>query len=340
MTTPITPLVLIFDLDETMFSTKLWDEPTRSLSESAENILSKSSDGQVLNPVMMSNEEQEFRVERVTALNRRIMKLIFEKIHQVIEKAKQQNIESPIAVKIITAATYHEPHIKKLFDAFYAENRALFTKEEIPIEYFNVFDFDDLGPIDSKQTKSEKIDPRKADLIFKKFKEWKEQMPGLTRDRVILIDNADYNIEAVKGLGFEALHYATTPEDRLDDKKFRKMGTQVITKLSTLIDDIDRSLSSSASKVTEASKSRRMPPPIPPRALKPKPRRPLPILPSKKQEQHEITPTQRKEVNRKIEESLKSLASIDVFDPKFDEIIKEIDRSFKSLQNTDSKENQ
>src|SRR5687768_15239321 len=133
MSTPITPLVLIFDLDETMFLAKLWDKPTRSLSESAENILSKSTDGQIENPIMMSNQEEEFRAEKVTALNRRVMKLIFEKIYQVMEKAKEQNIQSPIAVKIITAATYHEPYVKQLFDAFYAENRQLFTREEIPM---------------------------------------------------------------------------------------------------------------------------------------------------------------------------------------------------------------
>ena len=234
-----------------MFSVELSEKDESPLSSSAKKALSKSDKGKVKHDLMLTTYEENERVvlsaNKVPAINRSEMKGIFDKIYAIIEKSKSMHIECPIAVKILTAGGYSEEHVKRLFDRFFGSNySSLFKEGDFPVEFFNYYDLNAIAlkknPTGTK-TRSGYIDLRKVSLLEDKFAGWEKVMHGLKKDRIVLIDNADYNTEAVKSKGFTAVHYPTTPSDFRDrDINFTQGKHEAISKITALIKEIEDSM--------------------------------------------------------------------------------------------------
>lgn len=242
MVSSVNPLVLIFDLDDTIFSTQLEKHTPSPLSKSARNSLSKSDKGQVDNPVLAEvNKDgttKEVHAHKLTAINREEMSKIFIKIYEVMEASKGKKIKCPIAVKIMTSATYGEKYVKKIFDRFFGEGTDRFTNGDFPIQYFN---YEDLN-IDTKNYPLAE-DARKVALMDKMFKSWQKALKGLKPERVILIDNGNYNIKAIETYAaYTAIHYPTTPKDRSRKQKFSKEGPRALSELMGYISEVEKAV--------------------------------------------------------------------------------------------------
>ncbi len=230
------PLILIFDLDETLFFVQEKQNPQgRSpLSKSTENILSKSDEGIKTKFTLQGQLPNVAKADKITAIAREKMKAIFQKIHSINMAALSKELSCPIFVKIMTTASYDEKHIKRLLDEFYFEKDNPIRTGAFRIEYFNKHHLatkaETEAPVD-RPTKKGTMDSRKATLIEKKFEEWGSYIPNLRREDVILIDNADVNIVAVEALGFKAIHYPTTTEERLDTVSYTENGPKAFDEL-------------------------------------------------------------------------------------------------------------
>ncbi len=243
----VTPIILIFDLDETLFQVqeKQHIKARNPLSESATNILSKSAEGIKTKFPLQGQFPNVARADIITAIAREKMKGIFKKIHETNLGAESKGLSAPIMVKVMTTARYDEKYVKRLLDEFYFENNNPIRTGAFRIEYFNKNNLVDPIEIEApadKPTKKGTMDPRKALLIDKKFEEWVKHLPSLTKDNVVLIDNADVNIVAVESLGFKAIHYPTTPLDRLDTKSYTKDAPKAFEELHALIDKVAKAI--------------------------------------------------------------------------------------------------
>lgn len=217
--------VLIFDLDETIFQTLLSQNARSHLSRSAENSLSNSTDG-TCEGVQITENEQAYKIQ---AIARKEMKEIFDKIYQVIIDSKNHQMSSPIAVKIITAGLYEEEIVKKIFDQFFSEGDNRFSTNEFPVEYF--------------RRNKYLANLNKAQVILNNFDKWEKSMPTkLNKDRVILIDNAEFNTIAVEEAGFSVLHYPTTIYERPPGTKYSEESPKIFKKLHSIIDEANLSL--------------------------------------------------------------------------------------------------
>jgi hypothetical protein len=241
----VNPLILIFDLDETLFHVqeKQYQKARNPLSESATNILSKSTEGIKTKFPLVGQFPNVSRADKITAIAREKMKGIFQKIHDTNRLAESKGLIAPIIVKIMTTASYDEKYVKRLLDEFYFENDNPIRTGAFRIEYFNKDSLEGKVEVPSdKPTKTGTMDPRKARLIDKKFEEWAKYLPGLTKDNVVLIDNADVNIVAVESLGFKAIHYPTTPLDRLDTKSYTKDAPKAFEELDDRINKVAKAI--------------------------------------------------------------------------------------------------
>lgn len=247
----INPLILVFDLDETLFLTKTSedDDAKSRLSSSSKRCVSTGNKGQIYDPLLLSKIEghdiYEYHAAKVSAINRKKIKKIFKEISKIMWESNRRDIKCPIAVKVITSGTYEVNSIKSMFDYFYGRGKNTFSNGNLPIEYFNRDDLDNSlkkKHDTTKTTKSGLIDPKKADLMNRHYPVWKNAMPGLRKKRVILIDNLDQNTQAALQYGFGALHYPTTPDDRNDALKFSIQGPHVLDELSNLVKELKKSV--------------------------------------------------------------------------------------------------
>lgn len=222
-----TPVVLIFDLDETLFYTS-FEGRRNPLSESAIKALSSSEVGQA----------HEFKLHRsfsanVKAIARQEIKKIFDLAYEIIKKYGQH---APIAIKVMTAAQYEEQNIKLLFDRFYGDADQRFSTNQFPIEYYNAENLDSQLPvIPHHLARAGVIDPCKAFLIQELFPAWQKAMPGLKMKNVFLIDNADFNTLAVEQLGFSVIHYPTTPSSRPVGESYSQASASILKRLRALV---------------------------------------------------------------------------------------------------------
>ncbi len=239
----LNPLILIFDLDETLFQVQenQHQKARNPLSKSSSNLLSKSADGIKTKFPLKGQLPNVAKADKITAIARDKMKEIFQKIHETNMAAEKKGLTQPIIVKIITTATYDEKHVKRLLDEFYFENDNPIRTGAFRIEYFNKENLENAqelaAPTDTP-TKKGTMDPKKALLINKKFEDWARTHPNLTKDNVVLIDNADINTVPVESYGFKAIHYPTTPADRLDTKSYTEDAPKAFKELSDRINKV------------------------------------------------------------------------------------------------------
>lgn len=239
--TPIRPLKLILDLDEMLISVKL-KKHTDSLSK-----LSTSAQS-ALSPSDSSNVENHDKGYKITAINRQRWMPIFDKIYSIKQHCKKYDIKCPIDVCIMTAATYQEKDIKEVFNKFYGDGTKRFTNGDFPIDYYNRLNLPNYGKDVYKmhedvETNGHQLDPRKAYLMEELYHtKWVKEMPDLVKKRIYLVDNADCNAEAAKIYGFNKIHYATTPTERITAKNFTKEGPRALEKLMRLVTELEQSI--------------------------------------------------------------------------------------------------
>lgn len=241
-TASLIPTVLIFDLDETTHTNYKTEaintvpEYYHSLSKSAENLLCKRTNGksrwyQFEVPQLNHYLDPIQKTITMHAIARDEFKKIFNKIYALRQSYGDQ---SPIAVKIITRGEYYEPEVKKAWDRFYAIKDKRFTNNLLPVEFFNRSHFTKDGLPLSKDTEDGEF--KKEGLITELFPRWQQEMPGLEKSRVCMIDN-DYEItEKVKEAGFSAIHFPTLPVTRPDGVTFTKEGKEAFAAIHELID--------------------------------------------------------------------------------------------------------
>jgi hypothetical protein len=242
------PLILAFDLDHMLFEVKLDHTEKSTLSSSAGAYLGSGDHESVKNPVLKTDSitNEDLKAATIATINRQEMSEIFRKMQCILDTAKRQNATCPLAVKIITSSSYDKKYVLKLLDKFYFFSLPILQDDErFPIEYYNYDDLEDLTAIPTLPdfpTKSGMIDPRKEKLLSKMYPIWAQKMANLEKKRVILVDNADYNIAAVASKGFTGLHYPTTPNDRLDGITYTTHGKSCLNELHRLIDEVTVSL--------------------------------------------------------------------------------------------------
>lgn len=236
------PLILIFDLDETLYCIheKHYKDQADILSEGAKKTLSrKPSKGYIKNPELCEG----VTIKKLKAIDRKSFAEIFNKIKTVINHYKKLESHPAIVVKILTKGSYDLKGVKNIFNKLYANNEEdLFS--DLSVEYLNRFDLQkinmnkpDLLMITDK-THSGYICMEKANLIKTMFEEnWKYDCPTLKPARVYLIDNEDGNTVGVKSLGFNALHWPTTLKN-LNKKEFIAQKNRVLDEINFLIDSI------------------------------------------------------------------------------------------------------
>lgn len=232
------PLVLIFDLDETthtIYKTTsinlypIYVSPDLSLS--AKNLLCCEPNRKYK---WFSNFDPDKGHENTYTLQPIApdeFKKIFNKIYSIRKKYKDQ---CPVAVKIMTRGNYEENEIKQAWDKFYGDKKKKFTNNLLPVEFFNRSCFKKNGkPI---PTDAEAKEFRKEELIDECFPRWQEELPGLEKRRVYLIDDDYDTTEKVKQLGFSAIHFPTITSTRPVGTTFTKEGSEAFIALHKLID--------------------------------------------------------------------------------------------------------
>lgn len=235
------PKILIFDLDETLFEIRL-QASASLLSQSGQSYLSKSNEGVLKNAILVKSEDGCIQVDKVQAIARKQMEELFKKIYAIITKAKESDLTSPIAIKIITSSNYDEGPIKNILNHFYADlGENVFTSGEFPIEFFN-YDCLDKNLTSYLTPLGEPVDPSKADLINKHFAAWQATMPGLSKQDVYMIDNTDFNLRGVKDAGYSTIHYPTTPAHRSSITSFYRVVPSIFAQLHALVDEEQKSL--------------------------------------------------------------------------------------------------
>ncbi len=241
------PVVFVFDLDETLFSIELEKgDREGKLSQSTKNQLSKSNRGVMKEPpLVLTPEGEELKADSLIAISRETIKKIFNEINDTVQKARSLEKKPPIAIKIITTATYDEKYVKRVLDHLYFNDEKILEDNKLPIEYYNKNNLTRGSEITNPEgvlTNEGTIDTRKVILMEEKFPQWQKDMPGLEKKRVVLVDNADYNTEAVKYHGFSALHYATTPQDRLRNISYTQTGPETVKQIENYINEAKASL--------------------------------------------------------------------------------------------------
>lgn len=224
----VAPLVLIFDLDETLFQAKN-NGKKRTLSQSAELALSHSQDGNLSNiPI---SESRSFSCK---AIERKKIKSVLDRVYKLMLESKR--LPFPIVIKIITSGNYPEHIIKQIMDKFYSNGDDRFSKNNFPIEYFSCKDLEKIDLFTATiDNETYLVDPRKGLLMEKNFVKWQSELPGLKKYNVYLIDNSIHNVLGVLIEEFGALHYPTTVRERLEGQKFSEESKLVFEILDKLI---------------------------------------------------------------------------------------------------------
>ncbi len=236
--TPIfTPTVIIFDLDETTHTVYRTDsiDLTPSyhtpLSLSTQKLLCSSQMGHCkwydvdISPINKA-------VHIMHAIAREEFKSILDRVYEIKNTYGEK---CPIAVKIITRGDYSENEIKQAWDKFYGDQDERFTKNLLPIEFFNRTCYKKNGvPIRDDEEDGEAF--RKEELISEHFPRWQIELPGLEKSRVCLLDDDYKTTIKVKEHGFYAIHFPTDTTDRPKDVTFTKEGFEAFAAIHKLID--------------------------------------------------------------------------------------------------------
>lgn len=230
------PVVLIFDLDETLFNANLMMNGKYkgygSLSDSCEIFTSKANSVGTTKVKLCGPLDPD--TDEVKAIARKRMKRIFKDIVNVQKQAVEKKAQMPIHIKIMTAGTYDANAIYDVLNRFYFSGNKIIG-EQVKAEFFNKSNLD--LTLLQKNKNGKLYDFRKAKLIDKNFEDWSKVIPGLLKENVILIDNAIQNINGVNEYGYTGYHYPTTSknnERNLDDSYTE--GAEIVFKnLETII---------------------------------------------------------------------------------------------------------
>jgi hypothetical protein len=218
------PTVFILDLDQTTHTLfhKNRDNGTISypieISKSAEIRLSREEDG-ICEWYICKNDDQNTQI-CMQALAREEFKKILDRAYEL----QQQYRESPIVVKIITRGEYYPNEIKQAWDKFYSDGDQRFTKNLFPLEIFNCVSL-------------KKFVYDKSYLMEENYYRWKKELPGLTRDRVCILDDDYQTILDVRKRGFSAIHFPTVASDRDEGVTFTHHGPKAFEVVHQLFDE-------------------------------------------------------------------------------------------------------
>jgi FMN phosphatase YigB (HAD superfamily) len=231
------PTILIFDLDGTTHDIFETDAEERSskratLSESAEDETAELNDEKGISVWFVGNGKEGKVTHKMQAICR-------EKFKEILDRAYalqwQYGAKSPLAIKIITRGDYEEHEILNCWDRFYADDDQRFSRKNFPIEFFNRLNFKKNGkPIPLDAADSEFI---KGELMDEMYPIWEKQMPGLTKEKVFLVDDSLENEESAKKHGFSVIKFPTTIYSRKPGDTFTEFGPKAFKDLHHIIDE-------------------------------------------------------------------------------------------------------
>ena len=225
--------MLLLDLDQNLVHVAHSPDDRSFLSASAELHLDKTSITNVslFGPRPSEDEDEVINNEpgnQIYAICKPEWTTVFEKIIAVNHRYRELNPVDTlplIDVKILTLANYNRiKFMEDVFSKIYGEKltNQLFRSGEY---YFYNYE---------SQVVTKTVND-KGGCMSIYFFNWKYDLPGLTTDRVYLVDDNSQNIVSARKYGFSAIHHPTNPKCRKPGTSYAKEKDGVFKQLHDII---------------------------------------------------------------------------------------------------------
>lgn len=225
--------MLLLDLDENLVSVKLSPDDRSTLSASAEAHLDKTSITKVslFGPKPSADDADVISNEpdnQIHAICKPEWTAVFEKIIAVNHRYRELNPADKlplIDVKILTLASYdRRKFMEDVFSKFYGE---IITNQLFKSSEFYFYNY-------ASQVMTKTVNNKgKCMSIF--FDYWKYNFPGLTKDRVYLVDDNLRNVDSARLHGFSAIHHPTNTKGRKPNTSYAQEKDGVFKQLHEII---------------------------------------------------------------------------------------------------------